>query len=73
MRVDSSDQGRATDHHFVHLGSMALRGWGSIMVEATTVVPEGRISPEDMVNDTSFWKKSNCVILTFYVDVGSLG
>lgn len=49
MRVDSSDQGRATDHHFVHLGSMALRGWGSIMVEATAVVPEGRISPEDMV------------------------
>lgn len=42
------------------------------MVEATAVVPEGRISPEDMVNDTSFWKKSNCVILTFYVDVGSL-
>lgn len=39
MRVDSSDQGRATDHHFVHLGSMALRGWGSIMVEATAVVP----------------------------------
>ncbi|WVQ72405.1 hypothetical protein IAR50_001957 [Cryptococcus sp. DSM 104548] len=44
----SSDNGHATDHHFVHLGSMALRGWGSIMVEATAVVPEGRISPEDM-------------------------
>ncbi|ODO09745.1 hypothetical protein I350_01962 [Cryptococcus amylolentus CBS 6273] len=44
----SSDDGHATDHHFVHLGSMALRGWGSIMVEATAVVPEGRISPEDM-------------------------
>lgn len=52
MKIDSSDQGRATDHHFVHLGSMALRGWGSIMVEATAVVPEGRISPEDMVSDT---------------------
>ncbi|AAW40788.1 oxidoreductase, putative [Cryptococcus deneoformans JEC21] len=48
MCMYSSDQGRATDHHFVHLGSMALRGWGSIMVEATAVVPEGRISPEDM-------------------------
>ncbi|WWC94179.1 hypothetical protein V866_001018 [Kwoniella sp. B9012] len=44
----SSDEGKATDHHFVHLGSMAMRGWGSIMVEATAVVPEGRITPEDM-------------------------
>ncbi|RSH87413.1 hypothetical protein EHS25_003323 [Saitozyma podzolica] len=43
----SSDNGHATDHHFVHLGSMAMRGWGLIMVEATAVVPEGRISPED--------------------------
>ena len=29
-----------------------MRGWGSIMVEATAVVPEGRISPEDSVNRT---------------------
>jgi 2,4-dienoyl-CoA reductase-like NADH-dependent reductase (Old Yellow Enzyme family) len=27
---------------------MALRGWSNIMVEATAVVPEGRISPEDL-------------------------
>lgn len=73
MKIDSSDQGRATDHHFVHLGSMALRGWGSIMVEATAVVPEGRISPEDMVSDTFLIEKSNYVMLTFHVDVGSLG
>ena len=26
---------------------MATRGWGSIMVEASAVVPEGRITPED--------------------------
>lgn len=45
--ADSSDDGKATDWHFVHLGSMATRGWGSIMVEATAVVPEGRITPED--------------------------
>lgn len=45
---DSSDNGKATDHHFVHLGSMAMRGWCNVMVEATGVVPEGRISPEDM-------------------------
>ena len=47
---DSSDDGHATDHHFVHLGSMATRGWGNVMVEATAVVPEGRISPEDSVS-----------------------
>lgn len=47
--TDSSDNGHATDHHFVHLGSMAMRGWGSIMVEATAVVPEGRISEHDAV------------------------
>lgn len=34
----------------MHLGSMAMRGWGSIMVEATAVVPEGRISEHDMVS-----------------------
>lgn len=27
---------------------MAQRGWANIMVEATAVVPEGRISPQDM-------------------------
>ncbi|WVQ99389.1 hypothetical protein IAU59_006522 [Kwoniella sp. CBS 9459] len=42
----SADNGHPTDHHFVHYGSMAMRGWGSIMVEATGYVPEGRITPE---------------------------
>ncbi|KIJ66308.1 hypothetical protein HYDPIDRAFT_109302 [Hydnomerulius pinastri MD-312] len=44
----SSDRGHATDWHLVHLGGFASRGVGAIMVEATAVVPEGRISPEDM-------------------------
>lgn len=47
-RADSSDDGKATDFHLVHHGAMALRGWGNLMVEATGVVPEGRISPQDM-------------------------
>ena len=29
---------------------MAMRGWGNIMIEATAVVPEGRITPEDSVS-----------------------
>lgn len=43
----SSDNGHATDWHLVHLGGFASRGVGAIIVEATSVVPEGRISPED--------------------------
>ena len=38
VNVDSSDNGHATDHHFVHIGSMATRGWGAIIVEMTAVV-----------------------------------
>lgn len=30
-----------------HLGSLAVRGIGAITVEASAVVPEGRITPED--------------------------
>jgi 2,4-dienoyl-CoA reductase-like NADH-dependent reductase (Old Yellow Enzyme family) len=32
---------------------MVMRGWGSIMVEATAIVPEGRITPEDSVSITN--------------------
>ena len=43
----SSDNGHATDWHLVHLGGYASRGAGGIIVEATSVVPEGRISAQD--------------------------
>ncbi|KAI0324471.1 FMN-linked oxidoreductase [Cubamyces sp. BRFM 1775] len=43
----SSDNGHATDWHFVHIGGYATRGAGGICMEATAVVPEGRISPQD--------------------------
>ncbi|CCO32633.1 hypothetical protein BN14_06696 [Rhizoctonia solani AG-1 IB] len=42
----SANDGHMTDWHLVHLGGFAARGVGSIMLEATAVVPEGRISPE---------------------------
>ena len=35
------------DWHLVHLGSRAVGGAGLVIVEATAVSPEGRISPED--------------------------
>jgi 2,4-dienoyl-CoA reductase-like NADH-dependent reductase (Old Yellow Enzyme family) len=43
----SSENGMPTDWHFVHLGSRAVGGAGLVMVEATAVSPEGRISPDD--------------------------
>lgn len=46
--------GVPTDWHLVHLGARAAGGFGLIIAEATAVVPEGRISPEDagLWNDT---------------------
>ena len=43
----SSDNGLPTDWHLVHLGSRAVGGAALVMVEATAVTPEGRISPWD--------------------------
>jgi 2,4-dienoyl-CoA reductase-like NADH-dependent reductase (Old Yellow Enzyme family) len=43
----SSDNGLATPWHMVHLGSRAVGGAAMVMVEATAVSPEGRISPDD--------------------------
>jgi 2,4-dienoyl-CoA reductase-like NADH-dependent reductase (Old Yellow Enzyme family) len=43
----SSRDGLATDWHLVHLGSRAVGGAGLVMIEATAVSPEGRISPDD--------------------------
>ncbi len=47
MCMYSSRDGFPTDWHLVHLGSRAVGGAGLVMVEATAVSPEGRISPED--------------------------
>jgi 2,4-dienoyl-CoA reductase-like NADH-dependent reductase (Old Yellow Enzyme family) len=40
--------GLANDWHLVHLGSRAVGGCGLIIVEATAVLPEGRISGADL-------------------------
>lgn len=44
----SAIDGLANDWHFVHLGRFALGGFGLVIVEATGVVPEGRISYADL-------------------------
>jgi 2,4-dienoyl-CoA reductase-like NADH-dependent reductase (Old Yellow Enzyme family) len=43
----SSKDGMPTDWHLVHLGSRAVSGAALVMVEASAVSPEGRISPAD--------------------------
>lgn len=44
----SAEDGSATDWHSVHLGGLALSGAGLLILEATAVVAEGRISPGDL-------------------------
>jgi 2,4-dienoyl-CoA reductase-like NADH-dependent reductase (Old Yellow Enzyme family) len=44
----SAVEGMANDWHLVHLGSRAVGGVALVMVEATAVAREGRISPGDM-------------------------
>jgi 2,4-dienoyl-CoA reductase-like NADH-dependent reductase (Old Yellow Enzyme family) len=48
----SSTDGYANDWHLVHLGSRAVGGAGLVFTEATAVLPEGRISPQDL----GIWK-----------------
>lgn len=40
--------GMPDDWHLVHLGSRAAGGVGLVIVEATAIAPEGRISPGDL-------------------------
>lgn len=51
----SSEDGLPNDWHFVHLGSRAVGGAGLLMVEATAVVPEGRIT----TGDTGMWSDAH--------------
>jgi 2,4-dienoyl-CoA reductase-like NADH-dependent reductase (Old Yellow Enzyme family) len=51
--------GFASDWHLVHLGSRAVGGASLIMVEATAVAAEGRISPGDL----GIWKDEHIEML----------
>jgi 2,4-dienoyl-CoA reductase-like NADH-dependent reductase (Old Yellow Enzyme family) len=60
----SSQDGFATDWHLVHLGSRAQGGAGLIIVEASAVVPEGRISSGDL----GIWKDDHIPALQRIVE-----
>jgi 2,4-dienoyl-CoA reductase-like NADH-dependent reductase (Old Yellow Enzyme family) len=51
----SATDGLPGDWHLVHLGQFATGGAGLVMTEATAVVPEGRISPQD----TGIWSEAH--------------
>lgn len=44
----SAVDGNASDWHILHLGQLALSGAGMLILEATAVLPEGRISAGDI-------------------------
>jgi 2,4-dienoyl-CoA reductase-like NADH-dependent reductase (Old Yellow Enzyme family) len=47
----SADNGKATDWHTIHLGNLALSGASLLILEATAIEPEGRIT----YNDLGLW------------------
>ena len=56
----SSTDGFANDWHLVHLGSRAVGGAGLVLTEATAVIAEGRISPQDL----GIWKDDHIEFLS---------
>ncbi|MGI4822922.1 MAG: NADH:flavin oxidoreductase/NADH oxidase [Janthinobacterium lividum] len=55
----SAEDGFANDWHFVHLGSRAVGGASLIIIEATAVSPEARITPDDL----GIWKDEHIAML----------
>lgn len=55
----SSDDGFANDWHFVHLGQFAVGGAALVLTEATAVLPDARISPQDL----GLWKDEHIEFL----------
>ncbi|MDQ6655875.1 MAG: NADH:flavin oxidoreductase/NADH oxidase [Verrucomicrobiota bacterium] len=68
----SSVDGFANDWHLVNLGTRAVGGAALVMAEASAVLPEGRISPQDL----GIWKDGHVEMLTrifrFIEDQGSV-
>ncbi|KAK6525947.1 hypothetical protein TWF281_010989 [Arthrobotrys megalospora] len=60
----SAEDGHLTDWHIAHLGGILSRGPALTLIEATAVVPEGRISPDD----SGLWKDSQIEPLKRVVD-----
>lgn len=68
----SAHDGFANDWHLVHLGSRAIGGAALVIVEATAVTPDGRITPQDL----GIWKDEHITglkrITEFLEDYGAV-
>lgn len=60
MVQNSSQDGFAGDWHLVHYGGLATGGAGIVFTEATAVLPEGRITPQDL----GIWKDEHVAMLS---------
>ncbi|KAI0969983.1 NADPH dehydrogenase [Xylaria arbuscula] len=60
----SADDGHLTDWHFAHLSQFAIRGAALTIVEASAVLANGRITPQD----SGLWKDSQIAPLKRIVD-----
>lgn len=47
-QYSADGNGMATDWHLLHYGHLALSGAGILIIEATAVTADGRISPDDL-------------------------
>jgi 2,4-dienoyl-CoA reductase-like NADH-dependent reductase (Old Yellow Enzyme family) len=54
-QYSADGEGSATDWHLIHLGNLALSGAALLMIEATAVTADGRISPDDL----GLWSQAN--------------
>ncbi|HEY0117753.1 MAG TPA: NADH:flavin oxidoreductase/NADH oxidase [Cellulomonas sp.] len=61
----SALDGVPNDWHLVHLGARAVGGFGLVIAEATAVVPEGRITPQD----TGLWNDEQAAAWSRITDV----
>ncbi len=61
----SAVDGLPDDWHLVHLGAMATGGFGLLLTEATAVVPDGRITPQDV----GLWSDAHVAAWSRVVDL----
>ncbi|HVG46998.1 MAG TPA: NADH:flavin oxidoreductase/NADH oxidase, partial [Rubellimicrobium sp.] len=61
----SARGGLANDYHLAHLARFALGGFGTVIVEATAVTPEGRITYADL----GLWSDDHTAPLARIVDL----
>ncbi|WP_374247008.1 NADH:flavin oxidoreductase/NADH oxidase [Zoogloea sp.] len=63
-QYSADGDGNASDWHLIHLGSLALSGAGMLILEATAVSPEGRITPDCL----GLWSDANAAALGRVLD-----